>query len=73
MNFIIWYSYTLTKAIFILPSISRGLEFWSVSHTSICKNSESNIFKNKKFSDEIPNNWPKDILGTNLCKTFQFC
>ena len=54
--------------IFILSSISRGSEFWSVNHTSIYKNSESNISKNIKFSDEISNNWPKDLLGTNVYK-----
>ena len=54
--------------IFILSSISRGSEFWSVNHTSIYKNSESNISKNIKFSGEISNNWPKDLLGTNVYK-----
>ena len=31
---------------FILSSISSGLEFWSVNHISIYDNSESNVFKN---------------------------
>ena len=44
--------------IFVLSSISNGLEFGSVSHTSIWDNSESNIFNNIKFSSEIFNNWP---------------
>ena len=30
---------------FILSSISRGLEFWSVNHTSIYENSESEILE----------------------------
>ena len=41
---------------FILSSISGGLELWSVSHTSIYKNFESNVFENIKFSGEISNN-----------------
>ena len=52
--------------IFIFSSISRALEFWSVSHTSIYKNLESNGFKNIKFSGEICNKWPNDLLGTNV-------
>ena len=52
--------------IFNLCSISRGSEFGSVNHISIYKNSESNISKNIKFSGEISNNWPKDLLGTNV-------
>ena len=31
---------------FILSSISSGLEFWSVNHTSIYENSELRVFKN---------------------------
>ena len=56
---------------FILSSISKRLEIWSVNHTSIYKNSESNVFKNIKFSGEISNNWPNDLLGTNVYKTLQ--
>ena len=52
--------------IFNLCSISRGSEFGSVNHISIYKNSESNISKNIKFSGEKSNNWPKDLLGTNV-------
>ena len=59
--------------IFILSFISGGLEFWSVNHTSIYQNSESNVFKNIKFSGEISNNWPIDLLGTNEYKTLEFC
>ena len=56
--------YLLTKVVFILSSISKGLEFWSVNHTLIYKNSESNVFENKKFSSQISNNWPNELLGT---------
>ena len=41
---------------FILSSISSGLEFWSANHISIYDNSESNVFKNIKFLDKISNN-----------------
>ena len=53
----------------ILSSISRGSEFWSVNHILIYEHSESNVFKNIqkfKFLDEISNDWPNDVLGTNL-------
>ena len=54
---------------FILYSISWGLEFWSVNHTSIHENSESKPFKNTKLLGEISNNWPNDLLGTDVYKT----
>ena len=38
---------------FILPSISRGLDFWSVNHTSIYENSESNVYKNKNLRKNV--------------------
>ena len=56
----------MTKLIVILSSISRGSEFWSANH------SESNVFKNIKFSGEMSNNWPNDLLGPNLYKTLEF-
>ena len=37
---------------FILSSISSSLEFWSVNHTSIYENSESNVFKDIKILGE---------------------
>ena len=40
----------------ILSSISSGLEFSSLSHTSTYENSELNVFKNIKFLGEISNN-----------------
>ena len=58
--------------IFVLPSISSGLEFWSVNHTSICESSESNIFENIKFQGEVINNGPNDLLGTNVYKALEF-
>ena len=58
---------------FILSSISSGLEFWFVNHTSIYENSEWNVFKNINLSGEIFNNWPNDLLGTNIYKTLEFC
>ena len=47
---------------FILSSISSGLELWSVNHTSIYKSSESKVFKNKHFLSEISNNWPNEMI-----------
>ena len=38
---------------FILSSISRGLEFGSVNHTSIHGNYKSKVFKNIKLLGEI--------------------
>ena len=55
-----------TKVKHILSSIYRRLEFWSVNHTSIYENYESKVFKNIKFGGEIFNNWPNDLLGTNI-------
>ena len=46
----------MTKVMFILSSISRELEFLFVNHTSICKNSESKLYKNIKFLGETSNN-----------------
>ena len=59
--------------IYILSSISSSLEFWSENHTSIYENSEPKVFKNIKFVGQISNNWPKDLLGTNVYKTLEFC
>ena len=38
---------------FILSSISSGVEFWSVNYTSIFENSELKVFMNIKFLGEI--------------------
>ena len=56
---------------FTLSSTSSGLEFWSVSHTLIHKNSELSVFKNIKFSGEISSNWPNNLLGINVYKTLE--
>ena len=51
---------------FILSSISRGLELWS-DHTSILQeNPELKVLKNIKFLGEISNNWQNDLFGTNV-------
>ena len=57
---------------FILSSISSGLEFWSVNHTSIDENSKSNIFNNIKCLCEISYNWPNDLLRINKYKNPEF-
>ena len=41
---------------FILSSISQGLESSSVNHTSVYENSESKAFKNIILFDEISSN-----------------
>ena len=56
---------------FILSFISRGLEFWSVNHTSIYENSDLKIFKNINFFGEISSNWPNDLLGGNVYKVLE--
>ena len=59
---------------FILSSISRGLELWPVNLFSIYENSESKVFeKYFLFFDEIFNNSPKDLLWTNVYNIFEFC
>ena len=58
---------------FILSSISRGLEFWSVNHTTIYENSESKIFGNIKFLGKVFNDWPNYLLETNVYKTLECC
>ena len=57
---------------FILPSISSGLEFWSVNHISIYENSELHFLKNIKFLGKISNIGPNDLLGTNVYNTLEF-
>ena len=42
----------MTKVMFILSSICSGLEFWSVCHSLISKNSELKFFKNIKVLGE---------------------
>ena len=59
--------------LFILSSISVGLEFWSVNHTWIYENSESKVIENMTFSGEISNKWPNDLLGKNVYKTYESC
>ena len=56
---------------FILSSLSSGLEFWSLNHTSMYENADSKVFKNIKFLGEISSNWPNDLLKTNVYKTLE--
>ena len=58
---------------FVLSSISSGLKLWSVNHTSIYENFDSKVFKNLNFLGEISDNWPNDLLETNIYKTVEFC
>ena len=59
----------LTEMIFILSSISGGLEFWSVNRTLIYIKILWKVFRNITFWGKISNNWPNDLLGTNVYKT----
>ena len=56
-----------------LSFISKGLEFWFVKETPIYENHELKVFKNTKFLGEIFNNWPNNLLGTNVFKTLELC
>ena len=56
----------MTKVIFVLSSICSGLEFRSVDHSSIYENTELKVFLKIKYLDEISNDWPNDLLGTNI-------
>ena len=54
---------------FVLSSVSSGLEFRSIHRTSIYKVSESKDFKNMIFWGEISNNWPNDLLEIIVYRT----
>ena len=62
----------MTKGMFILYNISRGLEVWFVNYTWIYESSDSKLFENIKFSGEISNDWPNDLLGKNVYKALDF-
>ena len=53
----------MTIVEFILPSISNGLLFWSVNHTTISFYSELKLFKNIWLEGEISIKLPKDLLN----------
>ena len=60
----------------VLSSMSSGLEFWSLNHTSIYENSKLKVFKNIKFLginfiDKISKHWVKYLLGKNAYNTFE--
>ena len=63
----------MTEVVLALSSIPSGLQFWSVNPTSIYENSELKTFKNIKLLGEISNNWPNDLLQTNVYKALEFC
>ena len=62
----------MTEVMLIFSSFSSGLQFWPVNHTSIYENSVLKVFKYIKYLGEISNNWPNDLLGTNVYKTLKF-
>ena len=57
---------------FILFSLSSGLEFWSVNNTLLYENSELKVFNNSFFS-EVSSNWRNDLLGTNAYNILEYC
>ena len=63
----------MTAVMFISSSISIGLEYWSVNHTSLCNKTELKVFENRKCLGETSNNRLSDLLGTNVCKTIESC
>ena len=54
-----------------MSSISSDLEIWLANRTSIYENSELKFFLKTKCSVEISNNWPDELLGTNVYKCIQ--
>ena len=63
----------MTKVMFILFPISRGLEYCSVEHTSIYENSELKVFKNIDVLGELSSIWSNDLLEINVYKTIEYC
>ena len=57
---------------FILSSVSSGLELQLVNHNSIYKDTESKDFKNIKVLYEISNNWPNDFLEQMYARLLNF-
>lgn len=58
---------------FILSSVSSGIEFWSLNYTlKDKKKSKLKEFKNTKFLGEASNDWSNDLLGSNVYKTVDF-
>ena len=72
-HFFVLYTLINIKVMFILSSISRCLEFWSVNHTSKYENSDFNDFENINILGKISINWPKNLLGANVCKSLVSC
>ena len=71
--FLYFIYYLTTKIKFILSSITSGLEFWSVNHTSVYENSELNGFRNINFVSEISNSGLNNLFQTNVYTVFQSC
>ena len=58
---------------FALSTISSGLEFRSINHTSIYENFKLKVFKNIKFLGQISHNWSNNLFGKNVCRTPEPC
>ena len=58
---------------FLLSSISSGLQLLSVNHTSKYDKLWVKSFLKNKIFGEISNNWPNNLLGPKVYKTCQSC
>ena len=56
---------------FVLFSISSGLEIWSIDYISMYKNSDLSSFKKIKSLGKIFINWPNEILRINKYQTHE--
>ena len=59
----------MTKVNFILSSVSSRFLFFPVKHTLMYENFEPNTLGKTEFIGEFSNNWPNDLLETNVYKT----
>ena len=60
--------YLITR---LRSSISNGWLYWSVNHTSVAWNSESNVFKMIRFFGEICNGLPNGLFGKYVYKSLE--
>ena len=65
--------YLITKAKFVLSTISSGRLFWSVNDTWLVWNSMLNVFKGIKLVGTISNKLPNGFFRTNVYKNLESC
>ena len=59
-----------TKVMFILSSVCRGSDFWSVNHSSTKKTLNQMFLKIENLLSEIFNNWQNHYLEEVYTKLF---